>query len=114
MGGLSKIASFIPGASKFADMLGGDKQDIIYKQEAIILSMTPKERKNPNLIMNSNSRKVRIANGSGVKLIEVNKLLKQFEGMRQMMEKFGKIDKSALANTQNIEDLMKNFTSHNK
>jgi signal recognition particle subunit SRP54 len=110
MGGLSKIASFIPGASKFADMLGGGgHQDAIYKQESIILSMTKKERKNPNLIINSNSRKARIANGSGTKLIEVNKLLKQFENMRQMMLKFGKIDKSALANTQNMEDLMKMF-----
>jgi signal recognition particle subunit SRP54 len=110
MGGLSKIASFIPGASKFTDMLeSGNKQEEIYKQEAIILSMTSKERRNPALIINSGSRKSRIAKGSGMRLIEVNKFIKQFEGMKKMMESFGKIDKSALEKTKNVEDLMKMF-----
>jgi signal recognition particle subunit SRP54 len=107
MGGLGKIMSFIPGASKFGGMLDDTKQEQIYKQEAIIFSMTLKERRNPALIANSNSRKIRIANGSGVKLIEVNKLIKQFDQMQSMMGKFGNMDKSALANLKNPEDLMK-------
>jgi signal recognition particle subunit SRP54 len=107
MGGLSKIASFIPGASKFAGMMSDDKQKEIYKQEAIILSMTKKEREKPEVIINSNSRKSRIAKGSGTRLIEVNKLLKQFEMMRDMFKKMGKIDKNTLSNSANIEDLMK-------
>ena len=109
MGGMGKLLSFIPGASKFSGMMDEEKQNQIYKQEAIILSMTKKERRRPELLANSNSRKMRVANGSGSRLIEVNKLLKQFEGMKQMFAKFGKIDKSALANAQNAEDLMKMF-----
>jgi signal recognition particle subunit SRP54 len=106
MGGLGKIMSFVPGASKFAGMMDDDKQKEIYKQEAIILSMTLKERRNPALMQN-NSRKSRVAKGSGVRLIEVNKLLKQFEGMQKMLGKFGKIDQSTLSDKTNIEDLMK-------
>ena len=52
--------------------------------EAIILSMTPKERKNPDII--KSSRKIRIAKGSGRSVEEVNRLLKQFEEMKKMMK----------------------------
>lgn len=106
MGGLKKIASFIPGASKLMGEMDGDKQKEIYKQEAIILSMTPKERRNPTLLL-MHSRKDRIAKGSGVKLADVNKLLKQFDQMKQMMSMFGKMDQSSLSNIKNPEDLMK-------
>lgn len=54
--------------------------------EAIILSMTPQERKNPDLL--KASRKKRIAKGSGRSVEEVNRLLKQFEQMKQMMKNF--------------------------
>ena len=56
------------------------------RTEAIILSMTPKERENPNII--AASRKKRIANGAGVKVEDVNRLLKSFEQMRAMMKQF--------------------------
>lgn len=108
MGGLGKIMSFIPGASKFSGMMDEDKQKDIYKQEAIILSMTKKERENPVLLQN-NGRKSRVAKGSGVRLVEVNKLLKQFDMMKAMFGKVGKVDKEALSKTENIEDLMKMF-----
>ena len=108
MGGLGKIMSFIPGASKFSGLIDDDKQKEIYKQEAIILSMTLRERRNPALLQN-NSRKSRIAKGSGTKLIEVNKLIKQFEMMQKMFGKFGKIDQSTLSNNANLDDLMKMF-----
>lgn len=52
--------------------------------EAIVLSMTPKERKNPDIL--KASRKIRIAKGSGRSVEEVNRLLKQFEQMKQMMK----------------------------
>lgn len=61
-----------------------DKQ--LAMPEAIIRSMTPKERRNPSII--NASRKVRIANGAGVRVQDVNALLKQFEQMRAMMKQF--------------------------
>jgi signal recognition particle subunit SRP54 len=106
MGGFSKVMSFIPGASKFSGMMGSEKLEQIYKQEAIILSMTAKERKNPQMIANSHSRKYRIANGSGTRLSEVNKLLKQFEQMKKMLGKFNGMDKSMLENMKNPNDIM--------
>jgi signal recognition particle subunit SRP54 len=54
--------------------------------EAIILSMTPKERENPSII--GSSRKKRIANGAGLKVEDVNRLLKSFEQMQKMMKQF--------------------------
>jgi signal recognition particle subunit SRP54 len=59
------------------------------KQEAIILSMTKKERKNPDII--KASRKKRIALGAGVEVHEVNKLLKSYEQMSTMMKRMGKL-----------------------
>ncbi|MDR1026014.1 MAG: signal recognition particle protein [Lactobacillus sp.] len=86
MGSLGGIVGMIPGISKFKDKIeeaGGD--NIIKKQEAIILSMTKKERKNPDLI--KASRKKRIAAGAGVEVHEVNKLLKSYEQMSTMMKR---------------------------
>ena len=80
----------LPGLSKFSaqvEAAGGDK--IIKKQEAIILSMTIKERRNPDII--KASRKKRIAAGAGVEVHEVNKLLKSFEQMSTMMKQMGKL-----------------------
>ena len=57
---------------------------IMGRVEAIILSMTPEERKNPNIL--KASRKLRIAKGSGRSVEEVNRLLKQFEEMKKMMK----------------------------
>jgi len=59
--------------------------------EAIIQSMTPKERENPDMI--DNSRKKRIATGSGTSLQQVNNLLKQFDEMRKMMKKMNTMEK---------------------
>ena len=57
------------------------------RTEAIILSMTPKERANPDLL--NQSRKIRIAKGAGVPVGEVNKLVKQFDQARKLMKQFG-------------------------
>ena len=89
LGSLGSIMSMIPGISKFKDQIenaGGD--NLIKKQEAIILSMTKLERSNPDII--KASRKKRIAAGAGVEVHEVNKLLKQYEQMALMMKKFGR------------------------
>ena len=88
IGSLGGIMGMLPGLGKFAgavEAAGGDK--IIKKQEAIILSMTPKERRNPDII--KASRKKRIALGAGVEVHEVNKLLKSYEQMSTMMKKMG-------------------------
>jgi signal recognition particle subunit SRP54 len=63
--------------------------------EAIINSMTPKERENPDII--NQSRKLRIAKGSGTKIEEVNRLMKQFDQTRKMMRMVAGADKSKMA-----------------
>ena len=83
MGNLKELASMIPGVGKAIKDI--DIDDNAFKSiEAIIYSMTPEERANPNIL--NPSRKKRIANGAGVKLQDVNKLCKQFEQSRKMMK----------------------------
>lgn len=81
MGNLKDLAAMIPGVGKAIK----DVDDSVLKNiEAIINSMTPKERSNPKII--NQSRRIRIAKGSGTTLQEVNRLMKQFEQMRNMMK----------------------------
>lgn len=82
MGGLSSILSMMPGMGLPADLEIDD--DALKGTEAIIYSMTIEERTNPNII--NPSRKRRIANGAGVDISEVNRLMKQFEQSRKMMK----------------------------
>ena len=82
MGNLKDLASMIPGMGKMLKNV--DIPDNAFKQtEAIIDSMTPAERENPEII--NARRRERIAKGSGTSLAEVNRLLKQFEETRKMM-----------------------------
>ena len=86
MGPLSGLLDMIPGMNK-AKLSGADiDEKKFYKIGAIIKSMTPEERQKPDII-NAN-RKIRIANGCGMKVADVNALLKQFEQMRKMMKQF--------------------------
>ena len=87
MGKLTDLIGMIPGMSKMTKGLDNvDLDGNAFKSiEAIIGSMTPYERKHPDCI--KGSRRQRIAKGSGTKLEEVNRLLKQFEDMRKMMHK---------------------------
>ncbi len=96
MGGLSGLMSLMPGVSKVQQQMAEAKLDpkLIIRQEAIISSMTPKERKNPKIIQAS--RKRRISAGSGTSVSEVNKLLKQHLMMAKMMKKVGKMGKKGL------------------
>lgn len=84
MGDLESIVGMIPGMD--AKALKGAKIDdkAMARQEAIILSMTPAERENPSLL--NSSRKKRIAAGSGTAVVDVNRLLKQYESLQQMMK----------------------------
>ena len=84
MGPLENIIKMIPGMSKaISKDVHIDPKEIAHI-EAIILSMTPKERRNPEIL--KASRKIRIAKGSGRNVEEVNRLLKQFDQMKLMMK----------------------------
>ena len=87
MGGIEGIMSFMPGVSKIKSQMdsAGVDDKIITQNEAIILSMTKKEREDPKLI--NGSRKKRIATGAGADVSTINKLLKQFKMMTDMMKK---------------------------
>lgn len=85
MGGISSVLNMLPGlGSKAKDIEGMIDEKDMARKEAIILSMTPKERANPDLL--NPSRKKRIAQGAGVDLMEVNRMVKQFEQTRKMMK----------------------------
>ena len=84
MGSLQDILAQLPGGAKLKGVQMDDKA--LSRTEAIILSMTPKERENPNII--GASRKRRIANGAGVKVEYVNRLLQGFDQMRSMIKQF--------------------------
>ena len=90
MGGIEGVMSFLPGVSKVKSQMdkAGIDEGIITQNEAIILSMTKKERENPKII--NGSRRKRIANGSGTDVATINKLLKQFKMMSEMMKKMSK------------------------
>ena len=85
MGGLSSVLAMMPGlGSQMKDIENAIDEKKMARTEAIILSMTPKERSNPEIL--NPSRKHRIARGAGVDIAEVNRLVKQFEQMRKMMK----------------------------
>ena len=82
MGGLKNILGMLPGMGALKNVQIDEKQ--LQKNKAIIQSMTPKERNNPEIIKSSNRQ--RIAKGSGVTIQEVNQLIKQFEQTKEMMK----------------------------
>lgn len=87
MGGISSVLSMMPGfGSKAKDIEGMIDEKDMARKEAMILSMTPRERSNPDIL--NPSRKKRIAAGAGVDISEVNKLVKQFDQARKMMKQF--------------------------
>lgn len=93
MGNIKDLAAMIPGVGKAIKDI--DIDDNAFKGiEAIISSMTPKERTNPEII--NQSRRMRIAKGSGTNIQEVNRLLKQFDQMRKMMKMVTGMDRSRM------------------
>ncbi|MDD3213958.1 MAG: signal recognition particle protein [Eubacteriales bacterium] len=98
MGGLKSLVGMLPGANKLGDMEIDD--DAMKKPEAIIRSMTPRERRNPNVL--NASRRKRIAAGSGTTVQDVNSLMRQFEQARDMMKRM-------MGNKGMARRMMKNF-----
>ena len=96
MGSLSGILGMLPGVGKLKSQLDDAKLDpkLLKRQEAIISSMTPKERRVPDII--KASRKKRIAAGSGTSVQDVNRLLKQFDDMSAMMKRMNKLGQKGL------------------
>ena len=95
MGNMKDLMGMIPGMGKA--MKDVDIQDDAFKHiEAIIQSMTPKERENPGIL--NNSRRMRLAKGSGTNIQEVNKLIKQFDDMKKMMK--------LMSNPRNMASMM--------
>ncbi|WP_119677493.1 signal recognition particle protein [Indioceanicola profundi] len=96
MGGMGGMLGMLPGVAKIKDQMKNANIDegILKKQEAIILSMTKAERKKPELL--NASRRRRIALGSGTTVADVNRLIKQFQDMSQMMKKMKKLGQKGL------------------
>ncbi|MGH7889908.1 MAG: signal recognition particle protein, partial [Thermodesulfobacteriota bacterium] len=88
MGPLESVLGMVPGLGKFKGVEMDEKA--LTKVEAIICSMTKKEKVNPNII--DGSRRKRIASGSGTSIQDVNKVLKQFAMMEKMVKNFAKMD----------------------
>jgi signal recognition particle subunit SRP54 len=96
MGSISSILGMMPGMGQMKKQLEGANidQSVFKRQQAIISSMTVKERRHPDII--KASRKKRIAAGSGVNVSDVNKLLKQFDDISDMMKRVGKLGQKGL------------------
>ena len=90
MGGMEGVMSMLPGVNKIKAQMKNSEIDesMLVENEAIILSMTRQEKDNPKII--SGSRRKRISSGSGVDVSKINKLLKQFKMMSEMMKKMSK------------------------
>jgi signal recognition particle subunit SRP54 len=106
MGGLSGVMGLLPGVQKVKAQLAGAKLDdkVISRQEAIIGAMTIAERKNPDLL--NASRRRRIASGSGTKVEDVNRIIKQYRDMATMMKKMRKMGTQGFARSGGFPGLM--------
>jgi signal recognition particle subunit SRP54 len=102
LGGLGGLMGMLPGVAKVKDQMAnsGVNDKMIARQVAIINSMTPDERRNPDLL--KNSRKKRIAAGSGTSAEEINKLLKMHRGMADMMKAVGQGKRGPMAGLANM------------
>ena len=96
MGGMGGIMGMLPGVQKIKKQLDGAKLDegLLKRQEAIISSMTKAEKRNPRIL--DGSRRRRIAAGSGTTVPEINRLLKQYQDMADMMKRMNKLGKKGL------------------
>jgi len=96
MGGMGGVLGMLPGVNKIKKQLDEAKLDesLLKRQEAIISSMTKTERRNPKVL--DASRRRRIAAGSGTTVPEINRLLKQYQDMAQMMKRMNKLGKKGL------------------
>lgn len=103
IGSMKNMLSFLPGSQKMlgkVDMKGAEKE--LLKKEAILNSMTPKERQYPKIL--NGSRRLRIANGSGTQVSDINRLLKEFAQMKKMLKQ---VSKSGLGGLGALKSLMR-------
>jgi signal recognition particle subunit SRP54 len=101
MGSLGSVMSMLPGMNNVE--IGDEETKKMDRTEAIILSMTPRERQNPNII--NGRRRMRIANGSGVQIKDVNQLIKQQTQMNKMMKKMqGAKGRKMMKQMQNMQE----------
>jgi signal recognition particle subunit SRP54 len=102
MGGIGGLMGMMPGVAKIKNQMANANLDdnLLKRQRAMIDSMTPKERRNPDLL--KNSRKKRIVAGSGTKVEELNKLLKMHRGMADMMKSMGSAKRGPMAGLANM------------
>eukprot|EP01034_Spumella_vulgaris_P024898 gene24898-31292_t len=103
MGSMQSIVGMMPGMSGV--QLPDDSEKQMARTEAIIYSMTLKERRKPDIL--NGSRRQRIANGAGVKIVEVNQLLKQFQQMQKMMQQMGAKEKEAMGGNAKLQEMQK-------
>jgi signal recognition particle subunit SRP54 len=105
MGGVGSVMNFMPGMGKLKEAMAGRTIDesAVKKQEAIILSMTPAERANPNLL--NAGRRRRIANGSGTTVQMVNQLFKQWQQMETMMKQIKKMGVKGMMNPAMLKNM---------
>ncbi len=94
MGGITSLMSMIPGMNKM-DMSGFDEKELV-RVQAIIESMTPQERTNPAIL--NGKRRIRIAQGSGTSVQQVNKMIKGYEQSKKMMKQMKNMDMNKLGN----------------
>lgn len=106
MGSINSIMQMVPGMGKVAQGLDEEKTDReMGRVEAIILSMTPHERRDHEIL--NGSRRKRIASGSGTTVEEINRLIKQFTEMRKMMKKFSKLGGGGMKGLSGLAGMMK-------
>ena len=106
MGGIGSVMNMLPGMGKMKDAMAGKTIDdsIVKRQEAIILSMTAKERADPGLL--NASRRRRIANGAGTQVQQVNQLVKQYQQMETMMKQIKKMGMKGMMNPAALKRLL--------
>jgi len=111
LGGFEKIKSMIPGLgnAKIPDNLIQGQEEKIKKWEHIIKSMTPEERKNPELLKKQSSRISRIAKGAGVNNSDIRSLLKQYDMLNDVIKGGSEMDLSKGINQKQMQKLMKKF-----
>ncbi|MHB1628859.1 MAG: signal recognition particle protein [Bacilli bacterium] len=113
LGPLDQLLGMIPGMGKLNKSMQGNSVDEgqFRKVEAIILSMSFKERQNPELVMKSSGRRVRIARGSGTEVRDVNQLLRRFDEMRKLMKQFSGMGKHSSRVQSSLAGLAKGRSS---
>ena len=108
LGSLGGVAKLIPGMPSISDEEEEKANQKLKKTKAVIQSMTPKERRNPQII--KARRKERIAKGCGLNTMEVNKVLREYENMKKMMKQMGSMMGSGKMPTslKDIKNMMGN------